>query len=221
MREDLRVLGILVNGYQCLVEDADHKHSLLIYQVPYGIESYEFIASMNQLLESVNIHIQRPQELSKLIVKSKVIIRFNCLRDLLNAQELIHNAVIDSCVLKANILHSNLKCFGGKYYELLDFTTKDAYNKRLSEMREKELKLIQKLESSGGRAANQTVDWAQEEPLHEDVELRDKIDEQTKADFEKAIQYIQDSNSRIKREEEDLDSLIVDEIDELSDSEKY
>lgn len=219
LREDLRVLGILVNGYQCLLEDADHKHSLLIYQVPYGIETYDFVDSMNQLLSPLNIQLQRPPEESKLMVKSKAIIRFNCLKDLLAAQQLIHDASIESNHLKANILHSNLKCFGGKYYELLDFATKDAYNKRLSELRDRELMFIQQLESTNGYGSAVSVDWRQDENVYDEFEKNQLIDDQTKADFEKAIQYIQDSTSRMKKGDSDLEEPIVDIVDDISDTE--
>lgn len=219
LREDLRVLGILVNGYQCLVEDADHKHSLLIYQVPYGIETYDFVDMINQLLSPLNIQLQKPQEASMVMVKNKTIIRFKCLKDLLAAQQLIHNAMIDPCQLKANILHSNLKCFGGKYYELLDFYTKDAYNKRLTELRDRELMFIQQLESTSSYGSAVSVDWRQDEQVYDEIENIQLIDDQTKADFEKAIQYIQDSSSRIKRGDNDLEEPIVDVVEEASDSE--
>lgn len=48
MRTDLRVLGLNILNNVCGLEDADYKVSLLLYNLPYGVEVEEMAKFINE-----------------------------------------------------------------------------------------------------------------------------------------------------------------------------
>lgn len=222
MTTDLRVFGILISGNQCIVEDADYKRSLVVANIPYGEDIHNFVYSLNQALEPAGVRIKTPSEKAQIMIRSRAILRFNSIKELLECQQLLHDSEIGQSHLKAHILHSNLKCFKGQFSELVDFGDEKAHELRLQELRDQEMRYIQQIEAVGGYInASEAEAIRERATVTKKVEDTEEVERQTLLDFEKAIQFMQETNSLVVGDHDLIDDTIIKDLESEQDEEEY
>lgn len=218
---DLRVFGILISGNQCIVEDADFKRSLILANIPYGEDMIAFVDAINQALQPSGIMIAKPKEKSFLMTRTRAILRLNNFQKVFECQKILHDSVMGQQQLKAHILHSNLKCFNGKYSEFLDFSEEKPYEAKLQGTRDQEIRYISKIEEAGGFInASEAEEIRQKSFGFKQNEDTEEIERQTLLDFEKAIQEIQGSGNQLVPDLEQLEESMVERLDREEDIEE-
>jgi hypothetical protein len=218
---DLRCFGILISGNQCIIEDADFKRSLIIANIPYGEDSHQFVSSLNSILEVEGVKIAMPSEKAEIMCRTRAIVRFKTFGELLRCQALIHDSEMGQDLLKAHVLHANLKCFQGKFTELVDFSDEKAHELRLLELKDQELKYIQQIEASGGFLnASEAEAIREKSTAAKKLEETTEVERQTLLDFEKAIQFIQKEETRTTGDYDSLEESIVEELERSESDEE-
>ena len=180
IRPDLRAFGILINGNLCKVEDADHKISLSLYNLPYGISVKEVCEFQNEKIErkihAIKNDLEENQtniefipntitfetnrnDMRKLLIKFSLVLRLENLETAIFQMDNLNGLEFHDRPIKLNLMFGSLKTFGEVFYETVDNETNKVLMNRINIIKNEKFSQTnnQDSNSSGSNMLNHRV----------------------------------------------------------------
>ena len=116
--------------------------------------------------------------------EASIVVRFNSLREVIKAQSLLEGKTIGYSTIKTSILFGSLKCRldpENPFYELLDLQSTLAVNKKMEELRTREIHILQNVSTLDPTLLRIPAE------NHEQAEFTHQLDDHLSLDYEDSI----------------------------------
>lgn len=181
---DLRIFGMHIDGRMCMIDDADHKLTINVYNVHWGSTLKNFCTFVNKVFQDNNLldlQLEIPANFEhKILTKFYVLLRFSSFANTIRAMEALEGATFEKRSLKVQHLYGSLKLYRNEYSEVIDMESSSTKTERVTETKVKEahrISFISKEDDLFNEFADPLVKIekdiqtyvAEEEPLEEET----------------------------------------------------